>query len=93
MTPRRPWEGGWFDIAHMPARRAFTRATRLHRDHLHEEPIFSFDLGSAVGDIQWSPYSSTVFAAVTQDGHVRVYDLSVNKYEPLCKQHLVRCQV
>lgn len=45
-----------------------------------------FDLGSPVGDVAWAPYSSTVFAAVTADGRVHVYDLSVNKYEPLCNQ-------
>ena len=32
------------------------------------EPVFTFDLGSAVGDVAWAPYSSTVFAAVTADG-------------------------
>jgi len=32
--------------------------------------MFTFDLGSAVGDVAWAPYSSTVFAAVTADGKV-----------------------
>ena len=49
-------------------------------------PIRRFDLGSQVGDIAWAPYSSTVFAAVTQDGRVVVFDLSVNKYNPVCNQ-------
>ena len=40
-------------------------------DHNHPYPILSFDLGNAVGDVAWSPYSSTVFAAVTSDGKVR----------------------
>jgi dynein intermediate chain 1, axonemal len=31
----------------------------------------TFDLGTAVGDIAWAPYSSTVFAAVTDEGPVR----------------------
>ena len=34
----------------------------------------------------WAPYSSTVFAAVTSDGKIVVYDLFVNKYEPICQQ-------
>lgn len=34
--------------------------------------MFVFDLQAAVGDVAWSPYSSTVFAAVTTDGTVRV---------------------
>ena len=33
--------------------------------------MFVFDLNSAVGDIAWAPYSSTVFAAVTAEGNVR----------------------
>ena len=32
-----------------------------------------------VGDVFWSPYSSTVFAAVTSDGKVHVFDLAENK--------------
>ncbi|VDP85529.1 unnamed protein product [Echinostoma caproni] len=55
-------------------------------DHNKPDPVFMFDLGSPVGDVAWAPYSSTVFAAVTADGRVHVYDLSINKYEPLCNQ-------
>ncbi|KAF7252937.1 hypothetical protein EG68_08671 [Paragonimus skrjabini miyazakii] len=55
-------------------------------NHKKSDPVFIFDLGSPVGDVAWAPYSSTVFAAVTADGRVHVYDLSVNKYEPLCNQ-------
>ena len=50
------------------------------------EPVFTFDLNSAVGDVAWAPYSSTVFAAVTADGKVHVFDLNVNKYEAICEQ-------
>ncbi len=50
-------------------------------DHLLLEPIFVYDLGNAVGDMDWAPFSSTVFAAVTTDGHVHVFDISVDKYE------------
>ena len=32
--------------------------------------MFTFDLGSSVGDVAWAPYSATVFAAVTADGKV-----------------------
>ena len=41
-----------------------------------------------VGDVAWAPYSSTVFAAVTIDGRAVVFDLSVNKYNPICNQVL-----
>ena len=39
---------------------------------MFREPMFVFDLNSAVGDVAWAPYSSTVFAAVTADGNVSV---------------------
>ena len=38
--------------------------------YFYRDPIFTFDLGSAVGDVAWAPFSSTVFAAVTSDGKV-----------------------
>ena len=53
---------------------------------LHRDAMFTFDLNSVVGDVAWSPFSSTVFAAVTADGKVHVFDLNINKYEPLCAQ-------
>ena len=54
------------------------------------DPLFTYDLGSAVGDAAWAPYSSTVFAAVTADGKVFVFDLNINKYEPICEQSVVQ---
>jgi dynein intermediate chain 1 len=59
-------------------------------DHKSTKCLLNFDLGSAVGDVCWSPYSSTVFAAVTTDGKVHVFDLSKNKREPLCAQRVVK---
>lgn len=50
------------------------------------DPMFTFDLNSVVGCVAWAPYSSTVFAAVTAEGKVFIYDLSLNKYEALCVQ-------
>ena len=35
-------------------------------------------------------YSSTVFAAVTSDGKVHIFDLAENKHEPLCEQKVVK---
>ncbi|XP_076443651.1 dynein intermediate chain 2, ciliary-like [Babylonia areolata] len=55
-------------------------------DSSSRKPLFSFDLNNSVGDVAWAPYSSTVFAAVTADGKVYIYDLNANKYEPLCEQ-------
>jgi len=59
-------------------------------DHTQKQPLMSFDLGNAVGDAQWSPYSSSVMAAVTNDGKVHVFDLAENKHEPMCDQKVVR---
>lgn len=59
-------------------------------DHNYSQPMFTFDLNSAVGDVAWAPYSSTVFSAVTADGKVHVFDLNVNKYEALCEQTVVQ---
>merc|ERR1711976_47776 len=56
------------------------------RTNTKKEPVFTFDLNSAVGDVAWAPYSSTVFAAVTADGKVHIFDLNVNKYEAICEQ-------
>lgn len=55
-----------------------------------KKPLVSFDLGSSVGEACWAPYSGTVFAAVTADGKVHVYDLNENKHEPMCDQLVVR---
>ena len=64
-----------------------------HRDE--KKPIFEYDLGSVVssqtscstlktplqvGDIAWAPYSSTVLAAVTDDGKVMMDPCSVAWY-------------
>ena len=39
-------------------------------DHDLEKPILLFDVGQSVGDISWSPISSSIFSAVTSDGRV-----------------------
>ncbi|KAJ3386462.1 cytoplasmic dynein with WD40 domain [Entophlyctis sp. JEL0112] len=59
-------------------------------DHTKSKPLVSFDLNSSVGDVAWAPYSSTVFAAVTADGKVFIFDLNENKYEAICEQQVVR---
>ena len=39
-------------------------------DERASAPLLSFELGNAVGDVAWAPYSSTVFSAITSDGKV-----------------------
>ena len=55
-----------------------------------DKPLMVFELAEAVGDVCWAPYSSTVFAAVTNAGKVHVYDLRVNKHEPICEQKVAK---
>jgi len=57
------------------------------------KPLMTFELGEAVGDICWSSYSSTVFAAVTSAGKIHVFDLRVNKHEPLCEQKVAKAKL
>ena len=40
--------------------------------------MFQFDLNAEVSDVAWAPYSSTTFAAVTVDGNIHFYDISLN---------------
>nr|CCC95100.1 putative dynein intermediate chain [Trypanosoma congolense IL3000] len=54
------------------------------------KPLLTFDAGDSVGDVAWAPYSSTVFAAVTSNGKVLIFDLNKNKREPLCTQTVVK---
>ena len=59
-------------------------------DHNKPEPVMSWDLNNAVCDVAWAPFSSTVFAAVTADAKVHVFDLNENKLDAMCEQKVVR---
>jgi dynein intermediate chain 1 len=66
-------------------------------DHTNKNPVMSFDLAQAIGDVAWAPYSSTTFAAITSDGPsaptsgvVHLYDLSINRNERICEQKVVK---
>jgi len=59
-------------------------------DHTAKNPRMSYDLNNQVGDVAWTPWSSTTFAACTSDGKVHVFDLNENKNEPMCEQKVVR---
>ncbi|KAG7162950.1 Dynein intermediate chain 1- axonemal-like 1 [Homarus americanus] len=56
----------------------------------HLSPLVVLDLGGAVAGVTWSPYSSSVFVAVSDEGRVHVYDLFTRKCRPLCVQSLVQ---
>jgi dynein intermediate chain 1 len=59
-------------------------------DHTRRSPLMSFDLNTQVGDVAWTPWSSTTFAACTADGKLHVFDLNENKNEAMCEQKVVR---
>lgn len=59
-------------------------------DHTNRTPVMSFDLAQAIGDVAWAPLSSTTFAAITSDGFVHIYDLSVNRNDRICSQKVVK---
>eukprot|EP00002_Diphylleia_rotans_P016850 TRINITY_DN3272_c0_g1_i1.p1 TRINITY_DN3272_c0_g1~~TRINITY_DN3272_c0_g1_i1.p1 ORF type:complete len:703 (-),score=170.86 TRINITY_DN3272_c0_g1_i1:294-2402(-) len=59
-------------------------------EHNHKHPVLSFDLNNAVGSVAWAPFSSTIFAAVTADGKVHIFDVHQNKNEAICEQPIVR---
>lgn len=44
------------------------------------KPIAIFDLKCPINDIEWAPYSATVFAAVTSAADLIVYDLNIDKH-------------
>jgi len=48
----------------------------------HKTPIMEYDLVAPVGDISWSQFCSTSFAAVTLDNKIHCFDLSVNRNGP-----------
>jgi len=59
-------------------------------DHTLQTSLMSFDLSVQVGDVAWSPWSSTTFATCTTDGKVHVFDLNENKNEAHCEQKVAR---
>lgn len=48
-----------------------------------------YELNNPVSDVEWAPYSSTVFAALTLNGNVHVYDIYLNSKSPLCIQNII----
>jgi dynein intermediate chain 1 len=52
-------------------------------------PVLRHCLDGMVGQVAWAPYSSTVFAAVTTDCKVVVFDLHVHKYRAICQQKII----
>jgi WD40 repeat protein len=55
-------------------------------NYLEEKPkqtFQSFDLQDEILDIEWSPFSSTVFANACRDGRMEIWDLKHNLLDPI----------
>jgi len=46
-------------------------------------PLIVYDMQSAVGDISWSPWCSTIFATVNVSGDIKFFDLNRARKAPL----------
>ena len=49
-------------------------------------PVLFYCLASQVTDVAWSDQSSTIFAVTNIEGSVALFDISINKYSPICRQ-------
>jgi WD40 repeat protein len=58
-------------------------SVRLY-DTLGHKPLLTFEPGynDYLLDVQWSPFRAAVFAAVSNHGHVYLFDLSISKSSP-----------
>jgi len=53
------------------------------------EPLYNFlstDLSDEVCDVNWSPSNSTLFASVTGDGRIELWDLKVSLLDPVVRK-------
>ncbi|XP_068235146.1 dynein intermediate chain 2, ciliary-like [Palaemon carinicauda] len=53
-------------------------------------PLIILDMGGPVVGVSWSPYSSSVVVAVTEEFRVNVYDLFIRMCRPLCTQSVLK---
>lgn len=57
-------------------------------EHTTRNAVMTFDLHTPIGDVVWAPYKSTVFACVTSDGWLKLYDLAASRHEPVGEHRL-----
>ncbi len=46
-------------------------------------PLMVYDMQSAIGDLSWSPWCSTIFATVNVSGDIKFYDLNRARKTPI----------
>ncbi|XP_035219792.1 dynein intermediate chain 1, axonemal-like isoform X2 [Stegodyphus dumicola] len=52
-------------------------------DHTLKESVFEFFFENEVKDVCWAPFSSTLFAAVSGNATIHIFDLLLNKLEAI----------
>lgn len=58
---------------------------KIWRNGQKNTPLQIFDFApNSINDIKWAPHSSTVFAAVSSDGVLYIYDIAINRFQPIC---------
>ena len=46
----------------------------------------SMNLTQQINDIEWSPFTSTIFGCVVDDGYVEIWDLAKQSIDPILRQ-------
>lgn len=55
-----------------------------------DQPLQTYEYAPHyANDVQFAPHSSTIFATVTSDGELFIYDIDVNRYNEICKTEVV----
>ena len=52
------------------------------------EALVVINMGSGAEDCAFSPFSSTAFACMSDNGKVSIYDLNICLHKPLCCQRV-----
>ena len=65
-------------------------SVRLWDDSHPQAAIMVFDVGTALGDVAWAPFSATNFAAATDEGKVLIFDLQADVHAAICEQKVVK---
>ena len=74
-----PFSPGWFISGSCDGSAAIWNTSK-------QNPVAQFYLSrSTFNDLNWSPISSTVFAAAGSDGEVRIWDISLDTVDPIAK--------
>ncbi|KAH0787605.1 dynein intermediate chain 1, axonemal [Histomonas meleagridis] len=55
-----------------------------------DTPLQVYDYApNYVNDVKFAPHSSTIFASITSDGELFIYDVAVDRYNEICKTDII----